>query len=160
MALENLSAHNQAMCAVLDPELAYVLNRAALDVSYHIVQTLRTAAQAAANLASGSSQTKNSFHLPDARGLARAADLAALVNGKVAWAPETLYYTLAEAVREAALSANAPVRWGGCWRLLNDIPQGTTCAQAVAEYVQEKRMLKQTPFLDLGHFEIRRDLWK
>lgn len=160
MTLENLSAHNQGMCATLDPELAYVLNRAALDVAFHIVQTLRTEAEHAANLKSGASQAKRSYHLPDARGLARAADLAALVNGKIAWAPESLYYTIAEAVREAALSANVPVRWGGCWRLLEEIPQGETCAQAVADYVQDCRIFKRKPFLDLGHFEVRRDLRK
>jgi peptidoglycan L-alanyl-D-glutamate endopeptidase CwlK len=151
----NLSEHNQDMCKTLDPDLTAVLDDAAADVGFHIIQTLRTMAEQVANLAKGVSQTRDSLHLPDARGLARAADLAALVNGKIAWKPETLYYTIAEAVRKAAIKRGVNVRWGGCWRLLNTIPQGTTCAQAVADYAQERRMLKQTPFFDFGHFEKR-----
>jgi peptidoglycan L-alanyl-D-glutamate endopeptidase CwlK len=153
------------MCKTLDPDLTAVLDDAAGEIAFHIVQTLRTQAEQTANLAKGVSQTKDSLHLPDSRGLARAADLAALNaqgkiatvkrNGKDVWGPDELYYAIAEVIRKRAVARSVNVRWGGCWRLLNTIPEGTTCAQAVADYAQERRMLKQTPFFDFGHFEKR-----
>lgn len=144
------------MCKTLDPDLTAVLDDASAEIGFHIVQTLRTQAEQTANLARGVSQTRDSLHLADARGLARAADLAALVEGKIAWKPETLYYAIAEAVRKAAIKRNVNVRWGGCWRVLGVDTLNRTCAQLVADYTQECRMLRKSGFYDFGHFEIRK----
>jgi peptidoglycan L-alanyl-D-glutamate endopeptidase CwlK len=63
-------------------------------------------------LALGATTTLRSRHLPHARDdLARAVDIAPVVDGEVRW-DWPLYHRLAAVVKNAAAEENVPVEWG------------------------------------------------
>lgn len=142
-----------------DPDLGAVLKDAETRVPFVIVQTLRTREQHLENVKNGKTRLKaneRSKHEANELGLSEAADVGALDPKTLAikWLPIELYYTIAEHVRSAAIRRGLRVRWGGAWVVLNDLPAGVTCAQAVAAYAARKHAAGEDPFIDAGHFEV------
>jgi peptidoglycan LD-endopeptidase CwlK len=116
-------------------------------VDFAIIHGLRTEAEEAAYVAEGKSQTMNSRHLTG-----HAVDVEAVMHGIGSW-QDTLYPKIGDAVRQASIELGIPVTWGGCWKPLDQI---TECAAALAEYVSHRKAAGETPFMDLGHFELSR----
>lgn len=106
----------------IEPDLVKVLTLAATrsTVQFIIVQGLRSTAQEQALVAKGASTTMHSRHLADRKGLAAAADVAALdEHGQVNWAAgheEVVYGAIAKAVKEVAKELSIPIVWGGDWK--------------------------------------------
>jgi peptidoglycan L-alanyl-D-glutamate endopeptidase CwlK len=136
--------------AHLQTVVKLAIARTRQDFSVH--EGLRTAATQRAYVARGASQTMDSRHLAGPDGKARAVDLYAYING--VRFEEALYYPIAEAMRTAAIEANVPVRWGGCWQLLNGMTSEAAIKRAVAAYVASRRAQKRKAFVDLAHFEL------
>ena len=105
-------------------DLARVIERAAnsSDVDIAVLEGVRSLERQRKLLASGATTTLRSRHLPNARdGLARAVDIAPVVDGEVRW-DWPLYHRLAAVVKNAATQENVPVEWGGDWRTFKDGP--------------------------------------
>lgn len=67
----------------------------------------------------GKSQTLNSKHLPNSKGLSEAFDFVVYVNGKITW--DTQYYRpVVQAIFTAASKTSTPIRSGGLWRTFED----------------------------------------
>jgi peptidoglycan L-alanyl-D-glutamate endopeptidase CwlK len=120
------------------PDLVKVVHKAAQKSSFIVTEGLRTKERQAQLVKAGASQTMNSRHITG-----HAVDLAAVVNGEVRW-DWSLYVAIANAMKAAALELNVPVRWGGTWKLLNDVKGPITA-----------KMLSRS-FPDGPHFELYR----
>lgn len=150
------TAAEEKKLAKLHPDLKRVFARARANGSRFRIDTIeRSEAAQRQAVASGNSQTMDSRHLPSkATGKVHAGDLYPLDDvdhDGVPWDWDD-FYPLAEQMRIAAEQERVPVRWGGCWTVLN----GTTkSAKAmVAEYSASRRALGRTPLLDGPHFEL------
>jgi peptidoglycan L-alanyl-D-glutamate endopeptidase CwlK len=115
-------------------------------IDFVVNEGLRSKERQASLVKSGASKTLNSKHLD---GLA--IDLVPFVNGQLSW-DWSYYYTLAEAVKQAAIELDIPVVWGGCWdkplQLLGPIKA------EVEAYVGRRKALGKSAFIDGPHFEL------
>ncbi len=104
------------------PHLVSVVHRAVSrsEVDFTVLEGLRTAERQRKLVKAGASKTMDSRHLTG-----HAVDLGAWVGGAVRW-DWPLYLKIAEAVRVASLELNIPIRWGGTWGLLSDLPSTIT----------------------------------
>lgn len=150
------TAAEEKKLAPLHPDLKRVLARARLNGSRFRIDTVeRSEAAQAKAVASGASQTMDSRHRPSrVSRKVHAVDLYPLDDvdhDNVPWDWDD-FYPLAEQLRAAGEQEAVPVRWGGCWLVLN----GTTkSAKAlVAEYSAARRAVGRKPFLDGPHFEL------
>ena len=106
------------------PDLARAIERAvkSSDVDIAILEGVRSLERQRKLLASGATTTLRSRHLAHATdGLARAIDIAPVVDGEVRW-DWPLYHRLAAVVKNAAARENVPVEWGGDWKTFKDGP--------------------------------------
>lgn len=118
-----LTARDEERLKGVHPDLVRVVRRAATNtpLRFAVLEGPRTVARQKQLVAQGASKTMNSRHIPGADGLAKAVDIAPLLNGKVSW-DWPLYYRLADAVKAAAKAENIPIEWGGDWRSFKDGP--------------------------------------
>lgn len=121
---------------------------------FTVLEGVRSLATQKANVAKGASQTMDSKHLVQADGYGHAVDLAAWVNGSVAWDPWDRYVAIADAVRRAAIQLDTPIRWGGGWFLLNTLTNERQVALQSSEYTRARRAAGRKAFLDGPHFEL------
>ena len=78
--------------------------------------------------------------------------LAPYINGRLRW-EWPLIYPICRTVRAVALQHNLAIRWGGVWdRKLNDLVDDPV--QEVAAYIERRRALGQSAFLDGPHYEL------
>ncbi len=100
------------------PDLVRVMRRALeiTDVDFTVVEGLRTKARQKKLVAAGASTTMRSRHLTG-----HAVDIAPYIDGTIRW-DWPPYYTLAEAVKQAAEDVGVPIEWGGDWRRFKDGP--------------------------------------
>lgn len=91
-------------------------------VDFTVVEGMRTLTRQRANVAKGVSLTMDSYHLPQADGLAHAVDLAPLVNKVIPWNNWQAFADLAQVVKACAAELGVPVEWGGDWKTLKDGP--------------------------------------
>jgi len=129
----------------------------ATHVTFQISETIRTLERQKELVARGASKTLDSRHLASpVDGLSRAADLVAVeADGDVSWQWAD-YFTIADAMRLAAIECGVRVRWGGGWFIIND---ANDLHEAQAAYIARKQARKQKPFLDGPHFELPKDLY-
>lgn len=133
------------------PDLVRVVKRAIeiTPVDFSVAEGLRTFERQKELVASGKSRTMNSRHLTG-----DAVDLWAYVDGGVSW-DWNYYYLIAKAVRDASKELNVDLRWGGVWDMrLADI--SCPVEDAVNSYVNRRKALGRSAFIDGPHFEIPR----
>lgn len=138
------------------PRIVAVVHRAIelSPVDFGVHDGLRTEAEQREYVARGVSQTMNSMHMKQADGYGHAVDLVPYINGKLRWEWPPIYH-IAAAVRQAAVELKVPLRWGGCWRQIMDIPPGAAAMQAaVASYGAARRAAGKKAFTDGPHFEL------
>lgn len=129
----------------VDSRLVRVVREVGLVIDVAVLEGLRTQDRQAQLVAAGASKTMASKHLTG-----HAVDLGVVVGRDVRW-DWPLYFKLAEAVQEAAKRLEVPVRWGGCWSLLN---VEATPDELQDAYVARCRKENRKPFLDGPHFEV------
>lgn len=134
----------------VDSRLIEVVKRAIelTDTDFGVVQGLRTIEEQEALVAKGASKTMKSKHLD---GLA--VDLMAYIGSRGSW-ELSLYDNIADAIKQAAIELDVPIRWGAAWSV-GDIRNWTgTMEEAMNAYIDYKRAKGQRPFIDAPHFEI------
>ena len=130
-------------------DLRAVVDRALVlsPVDFAVHDGTRTLAEQRALVAAGASQTMASRHLTG-----HAVDLVPFLAGKLRWDWPALY-SIALCVRAAALEADVPIRWGGCWDVeltaSGDAPEVMS-----AGYVARRKAKGRGAFLDGPHFEL------
>ena len=106
------------------PDLAKVIRTAAqYPQPFEAVYGLRTIAAEQQAVATGHSTTMHSRHLPNRDGLACAVDVAAVIEGKVSFAPgheAAIFGQIAKQIRDAAAGLKIEVQWGGDWITFKD----------------------------------------
>jgi len=102
-------------------------------------------------VAQGASQTMKSRHLTG-----HAVDLVPVINGKLRWEWPPIYQ-IARAMKQAAVELSIPIRWGGCWSRLNDLEE--PLEDRVADYVQARKALGKSAFLDGPHHELSPEIY-
>ena len=110
-----------------------------------VLEGLRTQSRQAQLVAAGASKTMNSKHLTG-----KAVDLGVVVGRDVRW-DWPLYFKLAEAMQGVANRLEVPIRWGGCWSLINT---DQTPEELQDAYVARCRKEGRKPFLDGPHYEV------
>jgi len=108
------------------PDLQKVFRAACskLPFDVQVVETDRSAQQAAANLKSGKSQTTRSRHVKSNNEckMACAIDAAPrLANGTIPWKRLDLFQAINKAMMDAAAELKIPIEWGGNWKTFKDM---------------------------------------
>lgn len=145
-----LSSRSLANLDGVDERLVKVVKRAIqiTKVDFGVIEGLRTEDTQRAYVASGKSQTMASKHLEG-----KAVDLMAYIGDKACW-ELNLYDDIADAMKQAAIDFNVPLRWGGAWSVSDITKWQGTMASAMNSYIDERRAQKRKPFIDGPHFEI------
>jgi peptidoglycan L-alanyl-D-glutamate endopeptidase CwlK len=121
---------------------------------FTVYEALRTIEQQKKYVSAGASWTLKSKHLKQPDGYAHAVDLVPYVNGKLRW-EWPLIYPVAAAVRKAAVELQVPIKWGGTWSVINDLPAAEAeIESAVEEYCAECLRNGRRATIDGPHFEL------
>lgn len=95
--------------------------------------------------------TRIGKHQPQEDGLGHAVDLVPWINGRPVWDWDAIYL-IADAMVTTARELNVPLRWGGCWKHINDLAGSPE--NWVAAYVKRKRAAGKRAFNDGPHWEL------
>lgn len=119
-------------------------------VDFTVLEVKRSEKRQKQLVASGASKTMNSRHLTG-----HAADLGALVGGRVSW-DWPLYYEIARSVQRAAKKLGVEITWGGVWdRPLNSLSDDLE--EEVIKYQRRRKAKGKKAFLDGPHFQLSWD---
>ncbi len=113
-----LSKQSLATLVGVHPDLVLVVKRAILitEIDFKVGEGLRTIERQRQLVHSGASMTMRSRHLTG-----HAVDLWALVGGQVRW-DWPLYYSIRDAMQEAAKELRIPIESGADWTKFRDGP--------------------------------------
>jgi len=133
----------------VDEKLNLVVLRAIqlTKIDFGVICGLRTIEEQEALVAKGASQTMKSKHLD---GLA--VDLMAYVDGRGCW-EVSVYDEVADAVKQAAIELDVPIRWGAAWNVPDIRAWDDNMEEAMNYYIDERRGQNRRPFIDGPHFE-------
>lgn len=119
-----MDTRSESYLAKVEPDLARVIRAAAQGPQpFVIVYGIRTEEAERQAVATGHSQTMHSRHLPDKNGLSAAVDVAAIIGGKISFAPgreEYVFSQIAKQIMDASRRLGVPVEWGGDWHSFKD----------------------------------------
>jgi peptidoglycan LD-endopeptidase CwlK len=136
-------------------------------VDFAVHDGLRTEAQQRALVARGASRTMDSKHRPQPDSYGHAVDLVPWINGQLRWEWPPIY-EIAAAMQKAVAHVNEQrlnrggmamrLRWGGVWdrgfETLGLTPGAIKAS--VNAYVDRRRAMGRSAFIDGPHFEIAR----
>lgn len=134
----------------IDPRLAKVV-KLAIDyttVDFGVTCGLRTVEEQKRLFDAGASQTMDGKHL---RG--QAVDLMAYIENRGSW-ELNLYDNIADAMKQAAIEVNLPLRWGAAWNIPDIRLWRGTMEEAMNYYIDTRRKQNKRPFIDAPHFEV------
>lgn len=134
----------------VQPALVAVVKRAIqiTKVDFGVTEGVRTVMRQKELFDRGATQTMNSRHLTG-----HAVDLVAYIGDRVSW-ELNLYDDIADAMKQAAIELDTPIKWGGAWTV-NDIRKWYgTMESAMNSYVDERRKQGRRPYIDGPHFEL------
>lgn len=117
-------------------------------VDFGVICGLRTWEEQEKLVASGASQTMKSKHLDG-----HAVDLMAYIGSRGSW-ELNLYDDIAEAMKQAAIDLNVPLRWGAAWTVSDIRHWDGTMEEAMQSYIDTRRGQGKRPFIDAPHFEM------
>lgn len=145
-----LSQRSLANLEGVQPALVAVVKRAIVltKVDFGVIEGLRTEARQRELVDRGASQTMNSRHLTG-----HAVDLMAYIDGRASW-ELNLYDDIADAMKQAAIELDTPIKWGGAWSVQDIRRWHGTMAAAMNSYIDERRKQGRRPFIDGPHFEL------
>ncbi len=117
------------------------------EIDFKVQEGLRSIERQKQLLAAGKSKTLNSKHITG-----DAVDLVAIVDGKLSW-DWKYYYSIAEAMKQAAIQLNTQIVWGGVWdKVLNELEDTRIESD---QYAHRIAALGRKPFLDGPHFQLK-----
>lgn len=134
----------------VQPALVAVVKRAIqiTKVDFGVTEGVRTVMRQKELFDRGATQTMNSRHLTG-----HAVDLVAYIGDRVSW-ELNLYDDIADAMKQAAIELDTPIKWGGAWTV-NDIRKWYgTMESAMNSYIDERRKQGRRPYIDGPHFEL------
>ena len=153
-----LSHKSKLKLTNVHPDLVKCVKRAITltKVDFCVLEGCRSTERQQALYAAGASQIdgvkKRGKHQEDARtGYGHAVDLGAYIGGQVRWEFRP-YFDIARAMQLAGREFGVKLRWGGCWVYLNGAEK--TLEKLVDEYVERKKAIGRSAFLDGPHFEL------
>lgn len=134
----------------VNPDLVGVVQRAIelTPIDFGVTEGLRTLEKQKEYVAKGVSKTLKSKHITG-----EAVDLVAYLGSRISW-ELTLYDNIADAMKEAAIELDVPIRWGAAWHISDIRQYDGNMQEATDEYVQLRRSQGRRPFIDAPHFEI------
>lgn len=134
----------------VQPALVAVVKRAIeiTKVDFGVIEGLRTEARQRELVNSGASQTMNSKHLTG-----HAVDLMAYIGTRASW-ELNLYDDIADAMKNAAIELNTPIKWGAAWSVQDIRKWYGSMESAMNSYIDERRKQGRRPFIDGPHFEL------
>mgnify|MGYP000137312783 FL=1 len=141
-SLGRLDGVNEKLVNVVKKAIEYTT------VDFGVIQGLRSIEEQKDLVARGLSKTMNSKHLEG-----RAVDLMAYLNGRGCW-EVNVYDEIADAVKQAAIEEDIPVRWGAAWTVPDIRMWSGTMEEAMLNYVDIRRSQNKRPFIDAPHFEL------
>jgi peptidoglycan L-alanyl-D-glutamate endopeptidase CwlK len=77
----------------------------------------------------------------------------AYIDGRGSW-ELNLYDNVADAMKQAAIEVNVPLRWGAAWNIPDIRLWRGTMEEAMNYYIDTRRKQNKRPFIDGPHFEI------
>lgn len=83
----------------------------------------------------------------------KAVDLMAYVGTRGSW-ELNLYDEIADAMKQAAIELDVPLRWGAAWNVPDIRKWQGNMESAMNHYIDERRKQGKRPFIDAPHFEI------
>ena len=145
-----LSSRSLSRLEGVDPGLVSVVKRAIelTPIDFGVTEGLRTLEKQKEYVAKGVSKTLKSKHITG-----EAVDLVAYLGSRISW-ELTLYDNIADAMKEAAIELDVPIRWGAAWHIPDIRQYDGNMQEATDEYVQLRRSQGRRPFIDAPHFEI------
>jgi peptidoglycan L-alanyl-D-glutamate endopeptidase CwlK len=153
-----LGATSREHLVGVNVDLARVVRRA-IELSeqdFTVFEGLRDAARQAELYASGASDTMDSYHLPDERGIGHAVDLVPFIGGKPQW-QDVPCVTIAKAMHRAAQQFDVPVTWGAVWDRELRALDATDLEQEIEDYAHRFRTRTgKRAFIDRPHFQVPR----
>lgn len=153
----SLGAKSKAKLVGVHPQLVAVVERAILltEQDFAVHDGLRSIETQRDYVRRGVSKTMNSLHLKQADGYGHAVDLVPWIGGQLRWEWPPLY-KIAHAVDNAAQAMGVKLIWGGVWDKRMDEYGGSEAAikAAVNAYVDRRRALGRTAFIDGPHFQL------
>jgi|TARA_R110002126_G_scaffold78530_2_gene195460 hypothetical protein len=118
------------------------------EIDFGVGEGVRSKERQISLVAAGKSQTLNSKHLEG-----KAVDLLAYKGSWLSWEHED-FDKIADAIRQAAIQHEVPVRWGGAWTV-SDIRQWEgPMHDARMSYIDTRKAENRVPFVDSPHFEV------
>ncbi len=160
----NLGQHSLAGLEGVQLDLARCVRRAIeiTDQDFQVFEGLRTLERQKELVASGASETIDSYHIPDARGIGHAVDLVPVIGGKVQW-QERPCLVVARAMLFAAKQFGVPVTWGGVfkapggpWVLLASLDPDDLEGEIDRHIDDFRAHTGKKPFIDRPHFQVPR----
>lgn len=140
------------------PKLAAVVNRAIhySKVDFGVHDGLRTKAEQAEYVRTGTSRTMNSKHMAQADGFSHAVDLVPFINGKLRWEWPPIFQ-IATAVHRATVEERVNLIWGGVWDRKFPVHfkgSATDMKNMVDAYVDRRKAQGKSALIDGPHFEL------
>ena len=117
------------------------------EIDFVVIEGLRTTQRQQELVNQGASQTMNSKHLTG-----DAVDLAAWL-GTIRW-EQSLYFKIAEAMKQAAIENSVALRWGGAWTVPDIRTYSDTMEHAYEVYLALRRNQRRKAFIDMPHWEL------
>ena len=145
-----LSSRSLGRLDGVDEKLSNIVKKAIeyTKIDFGVIQGLRSIEEQKELVAKGLSKTMNSKHLEG-----RAVDLMAYLNGRACW-EVNVYDEIADAMKQAAIEEDVPVRWGAAWTVSDIRTWSGTMEEAMLNYVDIRRSQNKRPFIDAPHFEL------
>lgn len=114
-----LDPRSEAFLADVHPDLAKIMRAASQEPQpFQIVYGIRTLVEEAEAVATGHSTTMHSRHLPNKDGLSCAVDVAALIGGKLSFAPgkeRAVFGQITDQIKRASSQCLIPIECGIDW---------------------------------------------
>lgn len=132
------------------PQLVDVVKRAIeiTQTDFAVIEGLRSYARQKELVAKGASQTMSSKHIDG-----DAVDLMAYIGSRASW-ELNLYDDIADAMKQAAIELDVPIRWGAAWHIDDIRGWEGTMQEAMEDYIDMRRSQGRRPFIDGPHFEL------
>ncbi len=149
-----LSSRSLGRLDGVDERLSNIVKKAIqyTKIDFGVIQGLRSIEEQKELVAKGLSKTMNSKHLEG-----RAVDLMAYLNGRACW-EVNVYDDIADAMKQAAVEEEVPLRWGAAWTVSDIRMFSGTMEEAMTSYVDIRRSQNKRPFIDAPHFELMTSL--